>query len=148
VFPSHRNPSRSSDRAGQQPALSSQGWEPSSGRIPLPSEAPSKLQESTLEATVRAAQRGDGLALSALLDELMPYVGQICGVVALDRGEDAAQEALIAILRNIHRLREPAALFGWARTIATREAVRVARQSQRERPDPNLGDRAASAAGA
>jgi RNA polymerase sigma factor (sigma-70 family) len=86
--------------------------------------------ESGLAATVRAAQRGDTMAMNALVDELMPYVGRICGAIAPDRGEDAAQEALIAILRNLRQLREPDALRPWARRIAAREAVRAARQSR------------------
>ena len=61
--------------------------------------------ESGLAGTVRAAQRGDTMAMNALVDELMPYVGRICGAIALDRGEDAAQEALVAILRNIRQLK-------------------------------------------
>jgi RNA polymerase sigma factor (sigma-70 family) len=92
--------------------------------------------ESGLAATVRAAQRGDIMAMNALLDELMPYVGRICGAIALERGEDAAQEALVAILRNLRQLREPEALRPWARRIATREAVRAARQSRIEGVDP------------
>ena len=90
--------------------------------------------ESGLAATVREAQRGDTMAMNALVDELMPYVGRICGAIALDRGEDAAQEALITILRKLRQLRDPDALRPWARRIATREAVRAARQS-RERAD-------------
>lgn len=77
---------------------------------------------------VRAAQRGDALAMAGLLDLLAPYVGRICGPIALDEGPDAAQEALIVILRHIKDLREPAALFGWARVIAVREAVRIAKR--------------------
>ncbi|WP_433176348.1 RNA polymerase sigma factor [Actinoallomurus sp. CA-150999] len=83
---------------------------------------------------VRAAQRGDGMAMHDLLDLLAPYVGRICGPIALDDGPDAAQEALIAIFRGIRGLRDPAALFGWARSIAVREAVRMARRSQGTRP--------------
>jgi RNA polymerase sigma factor (sigma-70 family) len=52
----------------------------------------------------------------------------------LQDGPDAVQEALIAILRNLGQLREPAAILGWARAIAVREAVRVARQSARAIP--------------
>ncbi|MGP4024855.1 RNA polymerase sigma factor [Actinomadura sp. 3N407] len=37
-------------------------------------------------------------------------------------------------MRNLKTLREPAALFGWVRVIAVREAVRVARQSSRAVP--------------
>jgi RNA polymerase sigma-70 factor (ECF subfamily) len=79
-------------------------------------------------ALVRAAQRGDPMALGELMEILAPYVGRICGPIALQDGPDAAQEALIIILRGLPGLREPAALFGWARVIAVREAVRVARR--------------------
>jgi RNA polymerase sigma factor (sigma-70 family) len=92
------------------------------------------MSDQELAATVVAAQRGDPMAMDALVDELMPYVGQICGAIALQHGEDAAQNALIAVLRNLRRLEQPAALRGWVRTIATREAVRVARRAKVERP--------------
>ncbi len=80
-------------------------------------------------ALVRAAQRGDPMALGELMEILAPYVGRICGPIALQDGPDAAQEALITILRGIRGLKEPAALFGWARVIAVREAVRIARNT-------------------
>ncbi|MFG2481438.1 MULTISPECIES: RNA polymerase sigma factor [Streptomyces] len=89
-----------------------------------------------LAPLVRAAQRGDSLATQELLDLLTPYVGRLCGPIALQDGPDATQEALIVIFRNIGRLREPAALFGWARVIAVREAVRIARAAARSVPDP------------
>jgi RNA polymerase sigma factor (sigma-70 family) len=76
---------------------------------------------------VRSAQRGDALAMSRLLDALAPYVGRVCGAIALEAGEDAAQETLIAVFRRLRSLKEPDALWGWVRTIAVREAVRVAR---------------------
>jgi RNA polymerase sigma factor (sigma-70 family) len=79
-------------------------------------------------ALVRAAQRGDPMALGELMELLAPYVGRICGPIALQDGPDAAQEALIKILRGIRSLREPAALFGWVRVIAVREAVNIARR--------------------
>ena len=65
--------------------------------------------------------------MNALMTELTPYLGRICGSIALDRGEDALQETFIAVFRNLRSLREPAALYGWARRIAVREAVRTAR---------------------
>lgn len=83
---------------------------------------------------VRAAQRGDTVAMNSVLDGLAPYVGKICGPIALRDGPDAAQEALIAIFRGLRGLENPAALFGWARAIAVREAVRVARRGQRLQP--------------
>jgi RNA polymerase sigma factor (sigma-70 family) len=86
------------------------------------------------ERVVRSAQAGDTVAMNELLDELTPYVGKICGPIALHDGPDAAQEALIAIFRGLRGLKEPAAVLGWARAIAVREAVRVARRGQRQQP--------------
>lgn len=77
---------------------------------------------------MRGAQRGDPRAMDALVRELSGYVGRICGAIALDDGDDAAQETFIAVLRSIRSLREPAALHGWVRRIAVREAVRVAKR--------------------
>jgi len=87
-----------------------------------------------LPGLVRAAQAGDSMAMAELLDVLTPYVGRLCGPIALDDGADAAQEALIKIFTGIGQLREPAALFGWVRVIAIREAVRVARKAHRGSP--------------
>jgi RNA polymerase sigma factor (sigma-70 family) len=80
-----------------------------------------------LEELVRGAQRGEPLALAALLRALAPYVGPVCGAIALDDGDDAMQETMIRLLKGIHRLREPAALHGWVRRIAVREALKLAR---------------------
>ncbi|MEJ3653761.1 sigma-70 family RNA polymerase sigma factor [Actinomycetes bacterium KLBMP 9759] len=72
--------------------------------------------------------------MNDLLDLLAPYVGRICGPIALDNGQDAAQEALVAVFRALRTLREPGALYGWVRAIAVREAVRVARRESRSAP--------------
>lgn len=80
---------------------------------------------------VRAAQGGDTLAMNDLLDQLTPYVGRICAPIALRDGPDATQEALVAIFRSLRTLKEPAALFGWVRAIAVREAIRVAQRDER-----------------
>ena len=61
-----------------------------------------------MEDQVTAAQRGDPLAMDALLTELAPWVGRLCSAIALSRGEDAMQETLILVLRNLPTLREPA----------------------------------------
>ncbi|MGW5867242.1 RNA polymerase sigma factor [Streptomyces sp. NPDC055239] len=83
--------------------------------------------------------------MAELLDQLAPYVGRICGPIALDQGPDAAQEALVAVFRSLRSLKEPAALYGWVRAIAVREAVRLARRSARAVPAdlstlPSRGD--------
>jgi RNA polymerase sigma factor (sigma-70 family) len=85
-------------------------------------------------ALVRAAQRGDQIAVADLMDALAPYVGRVCGPIALHDGPDAAQKALIAIFKSLGGLREPGAIYGWARAIAVREAVRVARTAARAVP--------------
>ena len=92
-----------------------------------------------LARVVRGAQRGDGLAIVVRLEILAPYVGRICGPVALQDGADAAQEALLAVFRNIRQLKNSAALFGWVRSIALREAVRVAKR-RREMMVAELAD--------
>lgn len=83
---------------------------------------------------VRAAQRGDTRAMNDLLDVLTPDIQRWCGPIALQDGPDAVQEALIAIFRHLRAVRDPAALYGWVRVIAVREAVRVARRARRETP--------------
>jgi RNA polymerase sigma factor (sigma-70 family) len=65
------------------------------------------------------------MAMDALLTELAPWVGRLCASIALDRGEDAMQETLIVVLRNLRTLREPAALRSWVRRIAVRQALRL-----------------------
>jgi RNA polymerase sigma factor (sigma-70 family) len=88
--------------------------------------------------------------MNALIRDLMPWISRICGSIALDRGDDAAQETLIVVLRNLPTLREPAALRAWVRRIAVRESVRVATRSrdvpvsdvsESELPDVDLDDR-------
>src|SRR5688572_2323964 len=79
-----------------------------------------------MEDQVRAAQQGDPLAMDALLTELAPWLGRVCAAIALDRGEDAMQETLIVVLRNLRTLREPAALRAWVRRIAVRQSLRLA----------------------
>jgi len=82
---------------------------------------------------VLAAKRGDVLALSRLMDSLAPWIARICGGIALEHADDAAQEALLQVFRDLRTLREPAALRGWARRIAVREAVRHAQRARGER---------------
>jgi RNA polymerase sigma-70 factor (ECF subfamily) len=83
-------------------------------------------------ALVLEAQRGDVLAMSQLMDRLAPWLARICGGIALEHAEDAAQEALVQVFRDLRALREPAALRGWARQIAVREAVRHAQRARRQ----------------
>jgi RNA polymerase sigma factor (sigma-70 family) len=93
------------------------------------------------DSTVRAAQRGDPRALDELIRQVAPYVGRICGAIALQDGEDAMQEALMAIARGVTSLREPQAFKSWVRRIAVREAIHM---TQRRRPTDPYDETAAA----
>jgi RNA polymerase sigma-70 factor (ECF subfamily) len=94
-----------------------------------------------LEGVVRAAQGGDTRAMQELMGTLMPDLGRVCGSIALADGDDALQETMIVVLQKLGTLREPAAVWGWARAIAVREAVRVARRRARAVPLATLPER-------
>ncbi|MFF1719761.1 RNA polymerase sigma factor [Streptomyces sviceus] len=74
------------------------------------------------------AQAGDPQAMNDLLQHVTPLVMRQCQRVTRRHGPDAAQEAMLAIYRGIHGLREPHAFYAWARAIAVREAVRTHRR--------------------
>lgn len=82
----------------------------------------------TLPALLRRAQAGDEHAMNSLLADIAPYVARICRSITHDDGADAAQEALLAIYRGLGSLREPAAFYGWVRSVTVREAVRTAKR--------------------
>jgi RNA polymerase sigma factor (sigma-70 family) len=90
-----------------------------------------------VEELVRRAQRGDAVAVEALLRELSPYVGRICGAIALGAADDAMQETLVAVFTHIGSVHEPAAFKGWVRRIAVREAIRAARGGRTVPVDPD-----------
>lgn len=92
-------------------------------------------------ALVGAAQAGDALALDELLDELLPMVRRLTTAVAPSVAEDATQEALLAIFRNLSELRNPEAIVAWTRKLTIRTALRLARAGRRDQP---LGAGAAS----
>src|SRR3954447_8932838 len=83
---------------------------------------------------VPAAPRGDPRAMDALMRELSPRLGRVCAAISPANGEDALQETLIVVLRNVGSLREPAALHGGARRIAVHESIRVAKRAGRAIP--------------
>jgi RNA polymerase sigma factor (sigma-70 family) len=84
--------------------------------------------------------------MAALLRALSPYVGRICGAIALDDGDDAMQETMISVLKHLRSLREPAALHGWVRRIAVREALKLARARRALVPVGDLPERPADEA--
>jgi RNA polymerase sigma-70 factor (ECF subfamily) len=80
---------------------------------------------------VRVRAGDDPVAMQELLRFLEPYVGRWCGSIALQDGPDAMQETLLIVFRSLHQLKEPAALLGWVRAIAVREAVKIAAKANR-----------------
>ena len=95
-----------------------------------------------------AAQRGDVLALSRLMDRLAPWIARLCGGIALEQADDAAQDALVQVFRDLRTLRDPDALRGWARRIAVRESVRHAQRTRASAQAHAGGDAQALAANA
>jgi RNA polymerase sigma factor (sigma-70 family) len=99
-----------------------------------------------LQELAVAAQGGDPLAMAALVRAIAPYAGRICGAIALQDGDDAMQETMIQVLKHLRSLREPAALQGWVRRIAVREALKLAQAHARqvsveEVPEPAAEDK-------
>ncbi|MFF8770067.1 RNA polymerase sigma factor [Kitasatospora sp. NPDC015120] len=91
-------------------------------------------EQDDLADLVNRAQLGDLIAMERILEVLAPYVGRVCAPIALQDAADAAQESMIAIFRRLHQLKTPEALFGWAKAIALREAVRVAARGRKSSP--------------
>lgn len=104
-------------------------------------------------ALVGAAQAGDALALDELLDELLPMVRRLTTAVAPSVAEDATQEALLAIFRNLSELRNPEAIVAWTRKLTNTDGASSgpcppARPAPwRERGLPGRPGRAADRAG-
>src|SRR5215813_10725690 len=85
-------------------------------------------------ALVGAAQAGDALALDQLLDDLLPMVRRLTTAVAPSVAEDATQEALLAIFRNLSELRNPESIVAWTRKLTIRAALRLVRDCGRDQP--------------
>jgi RNA polymerase sigma factor (sigma-70 family) len=70
------------------------------------------------------AQRGDVLAMDALLERVLPLVMSISRRLAGPAAEDAAQDTLLNVFRSLQDLKQPEALTSWVATIARRNALR------------------------
>jgi RNA polymerase sigma factor (sigma-70 family) len=87
----------------------------------------------TLVALARRAMRGDRRALDDLLRELSPDIVRTARLVVGAgswAAEDAAQEAMIDVIRGIQGLRDPDAVRSWALRVATARALKVARRER------------------
>lgn len=98
--------------------------------------------ESTLSSDVRNAQAGQKEALRSLVlrfqDLAVGYAFSLLGDYHL--AEDAAQEALVAMVRNIGQLREPAAFVRWLRTIVFKQCDRIRRRRRPENSELPLDE--------
>ena len=89
----------------------------------------------------RRAVGGEDAAVAELVRELQPLVVRTARLIVGSgsaAAEDAAQEAMIDVLRGLESLREPRGVSAWAARLATRRALRVAK---RERLLGALGER-------
>lgn len=66
--------------------------------------------------------------MNDLLTHIAPYVARVCASVARHNSSDATQESLLAIYRGLTGLREPAAFYGWVRSVTVREAIRTGKR--------------------
>ncbi|MXY09632.1 MAG: sigma-70 family RNA polymerase sigma factor [Acidimicrobiaceae bacterium] len=98
----------------------------------------------------KAAQAGDRDALETLLRRHQPKIHAICRRLAGNDadGQDATQEALIAIVRGLPRFHGTAKFSTWAYRVATNAALdELRRRSRRPVPAPaETDDRLAAAA--
>ncbi|SFS42468.1 RNA polymerase sigma factor [Saccharopolyspora flava] len=85
-------------------------------------------EPNPVPALLVRAQGGDGQAMNELLTHITPYVARVCASVARYHSSDAMQEALLAIYRGLTTVREPAAFYGWVRSVTVREAVRTVKR--------------------
>jgi RNA polymerase sigma-70 factor, ECF subfamily len=88
---------------------------------------------------VQAAQGGDRAALDALLRRHHDRIHALCRRICLNDADalDATQEALIAIVRGLHRFDGRAAFSTWSYRVATNACLDELRRRKR-RPRPGL----------
>lgn len=93
------------------------------------------------EELVEAAQRGDATAMDLLLRRHYDRVHAVCARIAGSTrdADDATQEAMIRIVRNIDRFDGRSAFGTWIYRIATNTALDELRKRKR-RPQLHVGD--------
>jgi RNA polymerase sigma-70 factor (ECF subfamily) len=91
------------------------------------------LTDQSDEQLVRAAQRGDRAATDVLLRRHYDRVHAVCRRIAggTRDADDAAQEAMIRVVRNIDRFDGRSAFSTWVYRIATNTALDELRKRQR-----------------
>jgi len=89
---------------------------------------------SALERLAAQACAGDGAALHALLEAVGPQILKVVRrIVPLPAdAEDAAQDAMTALVRDLPSLRDPGAVLAFATRVAARVAWRARARTRRE----------------
>jgi RNA polymerase sigma factor (sigma-70 family) len=94
------------------------------------------VTENTDANLVAAALRGDAESFSRLCERYYPALVAIAYSQLADRhlAEDAAQETLLAVYRDIARLKEPQRLPGWLTAICRNIAIDMVKARARQTP--------------
>jgi RNA polymerase sigma factor (sigma-70 family) len=85
---------------------------------------------SDLTELARLAGEGDTQALAELSERLLPLVVRTTRLVVGSSSwaaEDAAQEAMVDVMRGIGNVHDPSAVVAWAMRIAVRRALKTVR---------------------
>ena len=87
-------------------------------------------------ALVARATEGDEGAWDEIVDRYAPLVWSICARYRLSAAdvEDVGQTIWAGLVKELGKLREPAALPGWLATTTRRECLRLVKESQRYEP--------------
>lgn len=106
------------------------------GRKKIEREAEAPRDTTADVAEVHRAGTGDARAQTWLITRVMPRVRRIARTFlgGSADADDAAQTALIAILKSAPTYRGEAAVEGWAGRIAVRATLRLVAERRRERP--------------
>lgn len=100
------------------------------------------VRERTDDDLVAAAQRGDAAAMDQLLRRHYDRVHAVCRRIAggTRDADDAAQEAMIRVVRNIDKFDGRAAFGTWVYRIATNTALDELRKRKRRPHLHSVGD--------
>ena len=81
---------------------------------------------------VMRARNGDERAWAALVERYAPLIWSICRTYRLGDSDaaDAGQNVWLHLVRQLDKIRDPAALPGWLATTTRRECERISRAAQ------------------
>jgi len=108
------------------------------------------MADPDLAALVPRARAGDAQAVRMVVRVLAPEVLRTCRRVLANatEAEDAAQESLITLMKDLRLLQDPAAVVPFANRVASRTALRLRKRSQsRNARDAQWADQPRGASG-